>query len=66
MTSLWVGERVRLRAREPEDWEAFLAFEEDSDAVRSGWRRRSHYANGRYHDEVLFGMTMEEYTGRHG
>jgi RimJ/RimL family protein N-acetyltransferase len=37
-TSAWVGERVRLRAKEPEDWEAFLAFEEDSDAVRSGWR----------------------------
>ncbi|TMR14858.1 GNAT family N-acetyltransferase [Nonomuraea turkmeniaca] len=38
MTSAWVGERVRLRATEPEDWEAFYAFEEDSDAVRSGWR----------------------------
>ncbi|MGN9838174.1 GNAT family N-acetyltransferase [Nonomuraea sp. H19] len=38
MTSAWVGERVRLRAREPEDWEAFHAFEEDSDAVRNGWR----------------------------
>ncbi|MEU8355280.1 GNAT family protein [Nonomuraea sp. NPDC048882] len=181
-TSAWVGERVRLRAREPEDWEAFHAFDEDSDAVRSGWRltpptsvarakkaaiehaeeeldldefslaiatkagnllvgsvnthtidrvhgtfsygiavgtphqrkgyaseaivltlrymfferrfqkaeawvygyndaslalhrrlgfveegrrRRSHYANGRYHDEVLFGMTVEEYTERY-
>ncbi|MEV0620383.1 GNAT family protein [Nonomuraea sp. NPDC050404] len=181
-TSAWVGERVRLRAREPEDWEAFLAFEEDSDAVRAAWRlhpprsaaqakktmaeeaeqeldldefslviagkqdnapvgaivthdvqrhhgtflygisvgsrhhrkgyaseaivlllrymfferrfqkaeawvysyndaslalhrrmgfveegrrRRSHYANGRYHDEVIFGMTMEEYTERY-
>ncbi|MFG1702233.1 GNAT family N-acetyltransferase [Nonomuraea sp. M3C6] len=38
MTSAWVGERVRLRAKEPEDWEAFFAFEEDSDAVRNGWR----------------------------
>ncbi|MFB9208984.1 GNAT family N-acetyltransferase [Nonomuraea spiralis] len=38
MTSVWVGERVRLRAIEPEDWEAFLGFEEDSDAVRNGWR----------------------------
>ncbi|SEF59763.1 Protein N-acetyltransferase, RimJ/RimL family [Nonomuraea solani] len=181
-SSIWVGDRVRLRAREPEDWEAFHAFDEDSDAVRSGWRltppnsaarakkanaegaeeeldldefslviaskadnapvgsinthqidrvhgtfaygisvgtphhrkgyaseaivlllrymfferrfqkaeawvygyndasqalhrrmgfveegrrRRSHYANGRYHDELLFGMTVEEYTERH-
>ncbi|MFI7706274.1 GNAT family N-acetyltransferase [Nonomuraea sp. NPDC049480] len=38
MTSAWVGERVRLRATEPEDWEAFQAFEENSDAVRNGWR----------------------------
>ncbi|MFC4013588.1 GNAT family N-acetyltransferase [Nonomuraea purpurea] len=38
MTSAWVGERVRLRATEPEDWEAFLAFDEYSDAVRNGWR----------------------------
>ncbi|WP_206061521.1 GNAT family N-acetyltransferase [Nonomuraea basaltis] len=177
-----MGERVRLRAKEPEDWEAFRAFEEDSDAVRSGWRlhppsstayakkrateqaeeppdldefslviatkgddapvgsinthqvdrvhgtfaygisigtphhrkgyasdaivvllrymfferrfqkaeawvyssndaslalhrrlgfveegrrRRSHYANGRYHDEILFGMTVEEFTERY-
>lgn len=37
-SSAWVGERVRLRAREPEDWETSLTFEEDSDAVRSGWR----------------------------
>jgi RimJ/RimL family protein N-acetyltransferase len=38
MRSAWVGERVRLRAVEPDDWEAFHAFEEDSDAVRNGWR----------------------------
>jgi len=38
MRSAWVGERVRLRAKEPEDWEALLAFEENSDAVRNGWR----------------------------
>ncbi|NUR83058.1 MAG: GNAT family N-acetyltransferase [Nonomuraea sp.] len=36
MTSDWAGERVRLRAIEPEDWEAFLSFEEDSVAVRNG------------------------------
>jgi RimJ/RimL family protein N-acetyltransferase len=38
MTSAWTGELVHLRAIEPEDWEAFHSFEEDSDAVRNGWR----------------------------
>ncbi|MCK2219600.1 GNAT family N-acetyltransferase [Actinomadura sp. ATCC 31491] len=38
MRSIWVGERVRLRAREPADWEVFHAFDEDSEAVRDGWR----------------------------
>ncbi|MGW0193748.1 GNAT family N-acetyltransferase [Nonomuraea sp. NPDC003201] len=36
MTSAWVGRLVRLRAIEPEDWEAFHSFDEYSDAVRSG------------------------------
>ncbi|MGV9377953.1 GNAT family N-acetyltransferase [Nonomuraea sp. NPDC003707] len=36
MTSAWVGQLVRLRAIEPEDWEAFHSFDEYSDAVRSG------------------------------
>ncbi|WP_336211286.1 GNAT family N-acetyltransferase [Nonomuraea sp. LPB2021202275-12-8] len=38
MTSMWVGERVRLRAIEPDEGEVFLAFEEDTDAARNGWR----------------------------
>ena len=38
MTSIWVGERVRLRAIEPDEGEAFLAFDEDTDAARNGWR----------------------------
>jgi len=38
MTSIWVGERVRLRAIEPEEGEVLLAFESDTDAARSGWR----------------------------
>ncbi|WP_223167614.1 GNAT family N-acetyltransferase [Nonomuraea sp. SYSU D8015] len=38
MKSAWVGERVRLRAMEPEDWETFHAFEEDSEATRNSWR----------------------------
>ncbi|ANP52560.1 RimJ/RimL family protein N-acetyltransferase [Streptomyces griseochromogenes] len=34
MTSLWVGERVRLRGIEPDDWGAFMRFAEDEE--RSG------------------------------
>ncbi|NRQ32441.1 GNAT family N-acetyltransferase [Nonomuraea sp. NN258] len=38
MISAWQGQRVRLRAVEPADWSAFHAFDQDSDAVRHGWR----------------------------
>ncbi|MGN9782005.1 GNAT family N-acetyltransferase [Nonomuraea sp. ZG12] len=38
MTSIWVGERVRLRAIEPDEGEALLAFEEDTDAARNAFR----------------------------
>jgi hypothetical protein len=34
--------------------------------VEEGRRRRSHHAGGRYHDEILFGMTVEEYLDQHG
>lgn len=37
MTSVWVGQRVRLRGIAPGDWQAFAAFDEYSDDVRSGW-----------------------------
>ena len=33
-TSVWQGKRIRLRAIEPEDWEAFYAFEQDSELGR--------------------------------
>ncbi|MEV6286425.1 GNAT family protein [Kribbella sp. NPDC051770] len=35
MGSVWVGERVRLRAVEPEDWADFLRFDQDSEMQRS-------------------------------
>lgn len=38
MTNLWQGEKVRLRAIEPEDWEAFRAFDADTEMARLGWR----------------------------
>jgi RimJ/RimL family protein N-acetyltransferase len=38
MTSVWVGERVRLRAVEPEDWESFQNFDQDSAGQRAADR----------------------------
>lgn len=35
MTSLWTGERVRLRAIEPDDWQAFKEFDQHSADMRS-------------------------------
>ncbi|MCE7006315.1 GNAT family N-acetyltransferase [Kibdelosporangium philippinense] len=35
MTSIWVGTKVRLRGIEPEDWEAFQRFDENSADMRS-------------------------------
>jgi RimJ/RimL family protein N-acetyltransferase len=36
MGSIWQGERVRLRGIEPDDWEAFMRFDQESDDMRSG------------------------------
>jgi hypothetical protein len=36
MGSIWQGERVRLRGIEPDDWEAFMRFDQDSEDMRSG------------------------------
>ena len=38
MASPWEGDRVRLRAVEPDDADAFLAADEDGEGSRSGWR----------------------------
>jgi RimJ/RimL family protein N-acetyltransferase len=38
MTSAWEGERVRLRAVEPSDLEAFVANDAETDEARAGWR----------------------------
>ncbi|MBB5835133.1 GNAT family N-acetyltransferase [Kribbella italica] len=35
MSSVWVGERVRLRAIEPEDWADFQRFDQDSELQRN-------------------------------
>lgn len=36
--SAWVGQRVRLRAVEPDDWEAFWRNDDDTDAQRFAWQ----------------------------
>jgi RimJ/RimL family protein N-acetyltransferase len=38
VSGLWVGERIRLRAIEPADVDAFVANDADTDGARSGWR----------------------------
>ncbi|MEU9701871.1 GNAT family protein [Streptomyces sp. NPDC047981] len=35
MTNIWVGQKVRLRAVEPEDWEGFRALEQDTVDLRN-------------------------------
>ena len=35
---VWEGERVRLRAVEPDDWQTFFDWNRDSDAARSAYR----------------------------
>ena len=51
MTSPWEGSRVRLRAIEPGDVDAFIAADEDGAGSRSGWRvwpPRSRWAVGEW------------------
>jgi RimJ/RimL family protein N-acetyltransferase len=35
--NVWQGERVRLRAIEPEDWSAFSTWDEETDTARSAY-----------------------------
>jgi RimJ/RimL family protein N-acetyltransferase len=34
--------------------------------VEEGRRRRTEFMGGRYHDEVLLGMTVEEFAAAYG
>jgi RimJ/RimL family protein N-acetyltransferase len=42
--------------------EASLALHERLGLVREGYLRRMRYTDGRYFDEVIFGMTAEEFA----
>jgi RimJ/RimL family protein N-acetyltransferase len=47
MTSVWVGERVRLRGVEPEDWEAFQRFDDNTTDMRRGDKIRPPMSTAR-------------------
>jgi RimJ/RimL family protein N-acetyltransferase len=46
--------------------EPSLALHEKLGFVREGCLRRMQYTAGQYFDEVIFGMTAEEFAARHG
>ena len=46
--------------------EAMLAHLKKLGCIEEGRRRRRTYSNGRYYDELLFGMTREEWNQRSG
>jgi RimJ/RimL family protein N-acetyltransferase len=46
--------------------EPSLRFHEVFGFVVEGRRRRAVFTRGDYHDLILFGMTVEEFTARHG
>lgn len=74
-TSLWVGERVRLRGIEPADWERFQLFSEDTDLQRdvdivypprsaAGSRRWAEEEAIRQPEEDRFQLAIEALDGR--
>jgi RimJ/RimL family protein N-acetyltransferase len=44
---------------------ASIALHEKLGFVQEGRRRRTALFGGEYHDEILFGLTVEEFTERH-
>ena len=45
---------------------ASIRLHESLGFVREGVRREVYYTDGRYYDDILFGMTQEEFTERYG
>jgi RimJ/RimL family protein N-acetyltransferase len=75
MASPWEGERVRLRALELTDVDAFWAADDDGEGSRSGWRvfpPRSRWAAGEWvrlhaeasHDGDEFRLAIESLSSR--
>ena len=46
--------------------EASIALHEALGFVQEGRVRRRHFFDGQYHDDILFGMTVEEFEARAG
>jgi RimJ/RimL family protein N-acetyltransferase len=73
-TSIWQGKRIRLRAIEPADWEAFDAFDQDSELSRHDdyvYVPRSKEASKRWAEDLAteehkndrYFMVIETLTG---
>lgn len=48
MSSIWVGELVRLRGVEPEEWNLLMEFDQDSTVMRNADRLHPPRAKARY------------------
>ncbi len=66
----WQGERVRLRAIEPSDWQFHYEWNRSTDDCRlhehlgfqcEGRLRRMEFTQGHYADHLLYGLTVEEW-----
>ncbi|MGW5361948.1 GNAT family N-acetyltransferase [Actinopolymorpha pittospori] len=69
MTSIWVGDRVRLRGGEPEEWQLAMEFDQDATVMRNADRlhpprskagyRKWAEANAGTPDDDTFGVGIE-------
>lgn len=70
MGSIWVGERVRLRGIEPEDWNLAMEFDQDSTVMRNadrlhpprskaGYRQWAEASSGTPDSDDGFGVGIE-------
>ena len=56
-TYFWQNELVHLRA--------FSSNAEKTGCIEEGRRRQMVYINGKYRDEILFGITIAEFEAKH-
>lgn len=70
MTSIWSGSKVRLRGIEPEDWQAFMSFDQYTADMRSvdiihpprsaaGYRQWATEQSTQQHDDDTFQLAIE-------